>query len=1762
MKKESINQFTEGMNLDLHPMFTPNSVLTDNLNGTFITYNGNEFCLQNDKGNKQVASLREGFVPIGAKEYNGVIYIVSVKNEFAKDPETGELLLDENGNPYVDPANTLTEIGTYPGIDWSLERDPITGEAEGHINYELYTPLGNFNDGDFRTLGLNYTTINPVTIEIQPSYDGSVNMIITDGVNPVRMVNSAFSVLPNDKYRLIKRNQSIPTNYYTSDKLEDLTLIRMTNVLTNVELDKVVSGGQLKGGNYTFYIKFGDGDYNQTDVIAESGIISIFKGNDCTPSTISGTVLDERTDKMIGLKIIGLNKSYSKIYIYFSREYSDTQGYRLTEYGVLKDPIDISSDNDEQLIWITGYEQTQTISSDEINIDYHTFDSARAEAQQKNMLFLGNLKLEETNQLYTILKNVAASITCNIKQRDPMDAVNYVYNSDVVSEQFNSEYYSTKNIYNYLGYWPNEWYRFGVVFILKDGSTTPVFNMPGNVSGEQDGVFRTPNVKIFEGDKIKPIYFEFKLTGGLPDNVLGYFYVRQKRIPSTICQGLSIGIDQRSHLPVTWNGNKWITQSFLSLNRFDYVVDQNHNWEPSSGQDARRKDLQPILQYTSTKTSPVGSSMYGEEYNGIHVMEGLIVRDIREYSSLEELQNDFPIYDSDGSELNATSTIYVYTMQRYWRYSSAGNSYQLVTPNGTSAPTLYCYYVTTSNPAPTFIWFRNQLSGLTCNSGDTSTCLQIALAHNSKTDADSSLKTYPPSVENKYIAYPETYGSEKVAENALLSLDPCVNNTVSSMLDGSEFVLIPEYGTDTYFGTENTNAVLKGSIENGKNTHIWEKNKTTNNNQSIVAKCAFVKSDTKVKELDGYAFSNIAGSDVDVSQYAYSSYSIGITNNWRKNRSGRNNDGDAYRYLTLTDDYNAVIEREIQREDLPGKVGFNSILNVNILRGHFTPFIGINKILSHGLWSIRLKDTSDENALIVRKQDESPYFAVSNRTNNVSTDVYRGDCFTNTVSMRIIRNFVDPEVPISDNIIDFDGWDYHVRRWGDRKPEEDNMKYIEWNEVNRADVNTVDLGYWVTYKCLSSYNLGLRSENTFYTDEMALLGSPRSFYPLNSGSIATGNKMEESFLLNDGYSATVGEKVYDLLPDVPYSKSEFANRIIFSNVQVESGYTNGYRVFQGLSFKDYDKQYGEIVKLISLDDGNLLVVMEHGVGIVGVNEKALIQTTTGDAVHIYGQNVLSDDIYMKSTDYGSKYEHSVIRTPIGVYGIDTDARKIWRYNTQRDQSGSTRGFETLSDMKIESYLNDELGTNKSIDLPLFDVRTHYNATKGDLMFTFFKKLFGKKETQMKKRSTQEPAPRTIVKQEEAKYFNINTSEEVLSINKTDTRAFTTNLTESEVNAIVNDTNIAQVQLDFENKKLTITALDAGGTQVEIAGKTIPIRVKSLEEEKSEKQKEISQITETEITEETVIDEDTGEETVVPVVVSKMQINSNIFPWTMYVGDTYNISITFKNNAKNVTLSDCEIDSHYSDGGSALIDQKGNVIQVTPQSEGKWRFGVSYPGARGFDTGWITFEKKVFWVNLNGMHGDGDVIDVTAPINNYFELTAYGNNSGKVTISGFDNSIVDGGITESTSRIWFSAMKVGDTTAIITDTGSGDSVTVNLHVISCVNITDAQFYSGNTPINELTMRVGETKRITWKYVPEYHPGNTNVLSAGLRLDKPTVYDKTRPTELQVANASYSLGSCYTNITARQAGTIVWTVFISPAGGGKVTYVDLPITVIDE
>lgn len=1002
---------------------------------------------------------------------------------------------------------------------------------EGDLNH-VYAPLKNMirNEDnsvvDFNTTELSVDLNNPLSVECQPSYDGTVNLIINDDKNPPRIINSRFTKIEDGRFRIINRNQKHQTNLYQENKIDQQTrLFRNVNNIPRFELIGVSEFGQLKGGNYTFYAKLADNDYNKTDIIAESGQVSIFHGDGNKISSISGTLQDERTNKSIVLNLTNLDTSFSCIYLYYTREYSDTNGFRMSETVSLLKPYYIKDEN--LIITITGFEEEQLIDVSELNITYNYVNSVKTQAQVQNMLFFGNIDTNIPNNKE--LQNISYFIDVSINQSD--ESIGWIesdYKNNSLDNLTQTEYYNPQNIYYKVGYWPDELYRLGIVYIMNDDSLSPVYNLRGcefKELGESNlhspfvelktdgkinyinkdefifngkyldntlGVFKNPSlsnkrlVQDYEQKTVKPWYYKITFSKDVKEElsklkVKGAFIVRQKRIPTIIGQGLSIGVDSTSYIPTLYDDSKkeYISEGFLSSNRL--LIDS--------------------------------------------------------YA---------------GREL---STKY------------------------------------------------KQSSGLLC-------------------------------------------------------MDACVSPILQSMLDGSDFTLQKLHRG----GNLKRDLIRHFNIDFNQNEIIQDR---YYNAQTI-----FINSDVPSKVVNDLCFSTRAGSEEDIKQFGFFG------------------------------------ERDYSEK------------SNKYVRGIYCPFIGTNSTLEdNSIYNIRQKGFSTsyfKEYFKVRGGDQAPFYAISDRfvLDDLNTlDVYRGDCYTNTVTFRMNRNFVDSSVPTNDVIVDSKTWKSHYKGFL-------NTPADEWLKINKADINTVPMGTWVTYKCLSSYNLGLRSFDRSYVDEQALLGNPRGFFPVTDISIKSSNKIEDSWILNDGYNATVGQKNNVPAVDVPYIKDQFDNRIMFSNVQVDDDFKNAYRIFQGLSYKDIDRQYGAIVKLLPWSNGgeaNILCIFEHGIGVVPVNQQALMATTTGQSIHLYGAGVLQSKVSVVTPDFGSIWPESIVKTPIGVYGVDTYAKKIWRYT-------QANGFETISDMKIQRFLNDNIKLKEEDKYPtigLRNVKTHYNNYKGDVMFTFY-----------------------------------------------------------------------------------------------------------------------------------------------------------------------------------------------------------------------------------------------------------------------------------------------------------------------------------------------------------------------------------------------------------------------------------------------------------
>lgn len=391
--------------------------------------------------------------------------------------------------------------------------------------------------------------------------------------------------------------------------------------------------------------------------------------------------------------------------------------------------------------------------------------------------------------------------------------------------------------------------------------------------------------------------------------------------------------------------------------------------------------------------------------------------------------------------------------------------------------------------------------------------------------------------------------------------------------------------------------------------------------------------------------------------------------------------------------------------DYDSKANFEANRNTTdaVFRGIFSPYIGIisDQIPANSVLNVYISGYSEseiDKYFKIRYRDESPYYTISKRYSlnadedgqwKISHTVGNGDCYNCSFTQRIHRNFQDPSAPNNSQLVS-------------NKLYKDYYYDGEWkgaDTINRGDINAIQIGWWLTMRVRSTNNLNIRSEDDGFPSEIALTGLRRSFYPYRAVNLDGNNKIPESQFINEGFSQSLGQRVNFLQAEVPYIKSDFQNRIMYSDIYISDAYQNGFRIFRQGNFVDYSSNYGGITRIMEYQ-GNLAIIFEHGIGIsqIGQNESS----------------VLSETPLIVSNQYGSLWHDSIVQTQDSIYGVDTDAKKIWRLRGQE--------LTVISEFNIESYLQKNINLNQHDVIPSYDFKrvvTHYNAAKKDVIFTFY-----------------------------------------------------------------------------------------------------------------------------------------------------------------------------------------------------------------------------------------------------------------------------------------------------------------------------------------------------------------------------------------------------------------------------------------------------------
>jgi hypothetical protein len=477
--------------------------------------------------------------------------------------------------------------------------------------------------------GINIT--EPLLIETEVSYDDSINLIITDNVNAPKIVNSRFYQTSTMTYEIADRKGNLDTNIYLESNFQvEAGLTKSIRTVTTVDFLGIKDGGNMAVGNYTFYFRLADSDGNESDFIAESGKVICHIGTVNSPKAIRGGQLDENSHKIIKFKLNNLDLAYDYINIYYTRLSGDGDQEIVRTFRI-SDKFKIT--NNDVAISITGYENHEEISIDDINIQYASFNSVKSIANCQNIMFAANIGNDY--DLFKTLEKYSLFITPEaIYDEKGIGNLNYKYDEVYLDNGY--EYYNAKNIYYKLGYWDEEIYRFGIVYILNNYTLSPVFNVRGRklvdvytsatnkaftnhlltdtLNYGEDYILENPNdpsnpenVKgVFKIDctttsmftnessdePIKPIGIKFnfindvvdgipeQFVSGLKDLTKGFFIVRQKRIPTILSQAVGIATSNKAKIPII-QGTKQnvVAEQSLNLDYFSesFVTMKNNN---------------------------------------------------------------------------------------------------------------------------------------------------------------------------------------------------------------------------------------------------------------------------------------------------------------------------------------------------------------------------------------------------------------------------------------------------------------------------------------------------------------------------------------------------------------------------------------------------------------------------------------------------------------------------------------------------------------------------------------------------------------------------------------------------------------------------------------------------------------------------------------------------------------------------------------------------------------------------------------------------------------------------------------------------------------------------------------------------------------------------------------------------------------------------------------------------------------------------------
>jgi hypothetical protein len=531
---------------------------------------------------------------------------------------SGSYLVVPIGNIKVSTIHKINVANhTSTLLYYTTSKDELTGDLPslGDLNFDTAYPI---------TTELR---ISPVQEEIVYFTDNKYNIFTdtTTGIEYVKEYN------PPRVFNISKQEESLaltndPKNLYGSNKrTEYLNLFIDSGRIPEFGKMTILKGGGVVTGAYYLGVAYADDDKTETNVLTVSNPVYIVPADDDTipRESISGAPNNTQTSKSIKWGLTNVNIEYKYIVPYVIQYSGNARFVYKLQY------VDISSPIVD--VVYSGLEKVASSSIEEAVIDKVRYLTAKSIAQLDNKLyaanltsrpelgfqrFANNIKIEPTveeitpfdprrydiynlNEGYaqlvypdvdtTLFPPVTDQTTSGLYPKgtygtipfthlEGIDGITDSYVASVIAPIQNQNTYGQAGyrdpelLFKKKGFRRGEVYAFYISFILKDGSETYAYHIPGRKSieafekdwnllpnlGAFGSPFKSGEILAYDASGLPYQYLDTSYMGSIPlQSNMGYWENKNEIYPQTpdfetwtvdsLGQGVltnSIGVDE------------------------------------------------------------------------------------------------------------------------------------------------------------------------------------------------------------------------------------------------------------------------------------------------------------------------------------------------------------------------------------------------------------------------------------------------------------------------------------------------------------------------------------------------------------------------------------------------------------------------------------------------------------------------------------------------------------------------------------------------------------------------------------------------------------------------------------------------------------------------------------------------------------------------------------------------------------------------------------------------------------------------------------------------------------------------------------------------------------------------------------------------------------------------------------------------------------------------------------------------------------------